>query len=34
MVKIGILQQNSFDKVDTYCRPQKQVKLEGLMVKI
>ena len=23
MVKIGILQQNSFDKVDTYCRPSK-----------
>jgi V/A-type H+/Na+-transporting ATPase subunit A len=33
MVKIGILQQNSFDKVDTYCSPQKQVKLVGLMVK-
>ena len=33
MVKIGILQQNSFDKVDTYCSPQKQVKLVKLMVK-
>jgi V/A-type H+-transporting ATPase subunit A len=33
MVKIGILQQNSFDKVDTYCSPQKQVKLVGMMVK-
>ena len=33
MVKIGILQQNSFDKVDTYCSPQKQVKLVELMVK-
>jgi V/A-type H+-transporting ATPase subunit A len=33
MVKIGILQQNSFDKVDTYCSPQKQVKLVALMVK-
>jgi V/A-type H+-transporting ATPase subunit A len=33
MVKIGILQQNSFDKIDTYCSPQKQVKLVGLMVK-
>ncbi len=33
MVKIGILQQNSFDKVDTYCSPQKQVKMVGLMVK-
>src|ERR671924_213028 len=32
MVKIGILQQNSFDKVDTYCSPQKQVKLVKLMV--
>jgi V/A-type H+-transporting ATPase subunit A len=27
------LQQNSFDKVDTYCSPQKQVKLVELMVK-
>jgi V/A-type H+/Na+-transporting ATPase subunit A len=33
MVKIGILQQNSFDKVDTYCSPQKQVKLVKLMVR-
>jgi V/A-type H+/Na+-transporting ATPase subunit A len=33
MVKIGILQQNSFDKVDTYCSPEKQVKLVKLMVR-
>jgi V/A-type H+-transporting ATPase subunit A len=33
MIKIGILQQNSFDKVDTYCSPQKQVQLVKLMVK-
>jgi V/A-type H+-transporting ATPase subunit A len=33
MIKIGILQQNSFDKVDTYCGPEKQVKLVKLMVK-
>jgi V/A-type H+-transporting ATPase subunit A len=33
MVKIGILQQNSFDKIDTYCSPQKQVKMVRLMVK-
>ncbi|HEV8386144.1 MAG TPA: V-type ATP synthase subunit A [Nitrososphaera sp.] len=33
MIKIGILQQNSFDKVDTYCSPQKQVKLVKLMIK-
>jgi V/A-type H+-transporting ATPase subunit A len=33
MIKIGILQQNSFDKVDTYCSPQKQVKLVKLMLK-
>ena len=32
MIKIGILQQNSFDKVDTYCSPQKQLKQVGLMV--
>jgi V/A-type H+/Na+-transporting ATPase subunit A len=32
MIKIGILQQNSFDKVDTYCSPQKQLKLVRLMV--
>jgi V/A-type H+-transporting ATPase subunit A len=33
MIKIGILQQNSFDKIDTYCSPQKQLKLVRLMVK-
>lgn len=33
MIKIGILQQNSFDKVDTYCSPDKQLKLVSLMVK-
>ena len=33
MIKIGILQQNSFDKVDTYCGPEKQLKLVQLMVK-
>ena len=33
MIKIGILQQNSFDKVDTYCGPLKQLKLVNLMVK-
>jgi V/A-type H+/Na+-transporting ATPase subunit A len=33
MIKIGILQQNSFDKVDTYCSPQKQLKLVKLMVR-
>ncbi len=33
MLKIGILQQNSFDKVDTYCSPQKQLKLVKLMVR-
>jgi V/A-type H+/Na+-transporting ATPase subunit A len=33
MIKIGILQQNSFDKVDTYCGPAKQLKLVRLMVK-
>lgn len=33
MIKIGILQQNSFDKIDTYCSPQKQLKMVRLMVK-
>ncbi len=32
MIKIGILQQNSFDEVDTYCSPEKQVKLLQLLV--
>jgi len=32
MIKIGILQQNSFDKVDTYCSPEKQFKLIKLLV--
>ena len=32
MIKIGILQQNSFDNVDTYCGPKKQLKLLKLMV--
>jgi len=33
MIKIRILQQNSFDKIDTYCGPEKQLKLVKLMVK-
>ena len=32
MIKIGILQQNSFDDVDTYCSPEKQYKLLKLML--
>lgn len=32
MVKIGLLQQNSFDDVDTYCSPEKQYKLLRLLV--
>ena len=32
MIKIGILQQNSFDDVDTYCSPEKQLKLLKLFV--
>lgn len=32
MIKIGILQQNSFDSVDTYCSPEKQLKLVRLMI--
>ena len=33
MIKIGILQQNSIDNVDTYCSPEKQLKLVRLMIK-
>ncbi len=32
MIKIGLLQQNSFDEVDTYCSPEKQYKLLKLLV--
>jgi V/A-type H+/Na+-transporting ATPase subunit A len=32
MIKIGHLQQNSFDDVDTYCSPQKQYQLLKLLV--
>ncbi|MSV27053.1 MAG: V-type ATP synthase subunit A [Nitrosarchaeum sp.] len=32
MLKIGLLQQNSFDDVDTYCSPEKQYKLLKLLV--
>jgi len=32
MIKLGFLQQNSYDAVDTYCSPQKQIKLMQLMV--
>ncbi len=32
MIKIGLLQQNSFDDVDTYCSPEKQFKLMQLLV--
>ena len=32
MIKIGLLQQNSFDEVDTYCSTEKQMRLLKLMV--
>ena len=32
MIKIALLQQNSFDDVDTYCSPEKQFKLMKLCV--
>ena len=32
MIKIGILQQSAYDKVDTFCSPKKQLKLLKLMV--
>ena len=32
MIKIGLLQQNSFDDVDTYSSPEKQYKLLKLLV--
>ena len=32
MIKIGLLQQNSFDDVDTFCSPEKQYKLMKLLV--
>ena len=32
MIKIGILQQNSFDDVDTYCDPKKQYMLLKIMI--
>lgn len=32
MLKIGILQQSAFDKVDTYCSPMKQLKMLRLVV--
>ena len=33
MIKIGLLQQNSFDEVDTYCSTDKQMRLLKLMVR-
>ena len=32
MIKIGLLQQNSFDDVDTYCSPEKQYRLLRMLV--
>ena len=32
MIKIGILQQSAYDKIDSYCSPKKQLKLLQLMV--
>ena len=32
MIKIGILQQNSFDDIDTYCDPKKQYMLLKVMM--
>jgi V/A-type H+/Na+-transporting ATPase subunit A len=31
MIKIGYLQQNSFDPVDTYCSPKKQLRMMRLL---
>lgn len=31
MIKIGLLQQNSFDDVDTYCSPEKQYRMLHLL---
>ncbi|MBE43848.1 MAG: V-type ATP synthase subunit A [Thaumarchaeota archaeon] len=32
MIKIGILQQSAYDKIDTYCVPAKQLKLLKIIV--
>ena len=32
MIKIGVLQQNSFDEIDTYCSPAKQFKLMNVLL--
>ncbi|MCE2499172.1 MAG: V-type ATP synthase subunit A, partial [Nitrosopumilaceae archaeon] len=32
MIKIGLLQQNSFDDVDTYCSPEKQFRMLHAML--
>ena len=32
MIKIGILQQSAYNKIDTYCGPKKQLKLLQLML--
>ncbi len=32
MIKIGLLQQNSFDSIDTYCSPEKQFRLLRTML--
>ena len=32
MIKIGLLQQNSFDDIDTYCSPEKQYRMLRAML--
>lgn len=32
MIKIGFLQQNSFDEIDTYCSPEKQFRLMNMLL--
>ena len=32
MIKIGLLQQNSFDEIDTYCSPEKQFRLMNMLL--
>ena len=34
MIKIGILQQNSFDEVDTYCSPRKTIQTNEIICSI
>ncbi|MEN2998170.1 MAG: V-type ATP synthase subunit A [Brevinematia bacterium] len=34
VIKVGFLQQTAYDKIDSYCSPEKQIKMAKIMLKL